>query len=251
MDEVFKALNDPGRRLLLDALFARDGQTLGELCAHLPRMTRYGVMNHLRVLEAAGLVTTRRAGRTKHHYLNAVPIRLVHDRWIGKYMEPVVGALARLKTGLEQGGEMNLPDHVYQAFIDCTMEDAWDAIVNGDKTALYYYGTRVESEWRPGAPIRYLGGDGGVVADGEIIAVDEPKRLEITFHARWDPQLEAEGPVRMVWALGSQSGLTTVTVEFYGAPAGTRTYDDFVGGLPFIVSGMKTLLETGSPLGSR
>ena len=146
---------------------------------------------------------------------------------------------------------MNLPDHVYQAFIDCTMEDAWDAIVSGDKTALYYYGTRVESEWRPGAPIRYLGADGGVVADGEIIAFDEPKKLEITFHARWDPQIEAEGPVRMVWALGSQNGLTTVTVEFHGAPAGTRTYDDFVGGLPFIVSGMKTLLETGAPLGSR
>jgi DNA-binding transcriptional ArsR family regulator/uncharacterized protein YndB with AHSA1/START domain len=251
MDEVFKALNDPGRRRLLDALFARDGQTLGELCAHLPRMTRYGVMSHLRVLEAAGLVTTRRAGRTKHHYLNPVPIRLAHDRWISKYTEPVVGALARVKTRLEQGGEMNLPDHVYLAFIDCTVEDAWHAIVNGDKTALYYYGTRVESEWRPGAPIRYLGADGGVVADGEIIAIDEPKKLEITFHARWDPQIEAEGPVRMVWTLASQNGLTTVTVELHGAPAGTRTYDDFVGGLPFIVSGMKTLLETGAPIGSR
>ena len=249
VDEVFKALNDPSRRRLLDALFAEDGQTLGALCEQLPAMTRYGVMNHLRVLEEAGLITTRRAGRSKHHYLNAVPIRLVHDRWISKYTEPVVGALTHLKTRLEQGGPaMNLPDHVYQAYIDCTVEDAWAAVVDGDRTVQYYYGTRVESEWHPGAAIRYLGHDGSVVADGEILAIDEPKRLELTFHARWDPELEAEGPVRMVWEIGAAHGLTTVTVEFHGAAPGSRTYEDFVGGLPFIVSGMKTLLETGRSL---
>ena len=252
MDEVFKALNDPSRRLLLDALFTEDGQTLGALCERLPAMTRYGVMNHLRVLEDAGLITTRRDGRSKHHYLNPVPIRLVHDRWISKYTEPMVGALAHLKTRLERGEDrVSLPDHVYQAFIDCAIEDAWDAVVNGDKTVQYYYGTRVESEWHPGAAIRYLAEDGSVVADGEILAIDEPKRLELTFHARWDPDLEAEGPVRMVWEIGSANGVTTVTVEFHGAARGTRTYEDFVGGLPFIVSGMKTLLETGEPLAAQ
>jgi len=92
-DAVFKALADPSRRLLLDSLFVDDGQTLGELSARLPGMTRFGVMKHLRLLSAAGLVATRKVGREKLHYLNPVPIRLMHDRWIGKYAQPWVGAL--------------------------------------------------------------------------------------------------------------------------------------------------------------
>ena len=93
MDDVFKAINDPSRRLLLDSLFAADGQTLGELCGHLPAMTRYGVMSHLRVLEDAGLLSTQKQGRKKLHYLNPVPIKLVHDRWITKYAARRVGAI--------------------------------------------------------------------------------------------------------------------------------------------------------------
>jgi len=100
-DRVFKALADPTRRHLLDRLFERDGRTLGELEADL-EMTRFGVMKHLRVLEDAGLVTTRRSGREKHHFLNPVPIRLIHDRWIDKYTEHRVSALAELKTRLEE-----------------------------------------------------------------------------------------------------------------------------------------------------
>ena len=100
-DRVFKALADPTRRHLLDRLFERDGRTLRELESDL-RMTRFGVMKHLRVLEDAGLVVTRRAGREKHHYLNPVPIRLIHDRWIDKYTERVVSALLDLKSDLEE-----------------------------------------------------------------------------------------------------------------------------------------------------
>jgi DNA-binding transcriptional ArsR family regulator len=100
-DGVFKALADATRRHLLDQLFDRDGRTLGELEAGVD-MTRFGVMKHLKVLEEAGLVTTRRSGREKHHYLNPVPIRLIHDRWISKYAEPRVAALADLKTTLEE-----------------------------------------------------------------------------------------------------------------------------------------------------
>jgi DNA-binding transcriptional ArsR family regulator len=101
VDEVFKALADPTRRGLLDSLFERDGQTLSELEARLP-MTRFGVMKHLRVLEEAGLVTTQRRGREKLHFLNPVPIRLVHDRWVGKYAEPWASALSQLKDELEE-----------------------------------------------------------------------------------------------------------------------------------------------------
>jgi DNA-binding transcriptional ArsR family regulator len=101
VDEVFKALADPTRRKLLDELYREDGQTLSALEEGLP-MTRFGVMKHLRVLEAAGLVTTRRRGREKLHFLNPVPIRLVHDRWVSKYAEPMASGLARLKRDIEE-----------------------------------------------------------------------------------------------------------------------------------------------------
>src|ERR1700710_1295410 len=100
-DRVFKALADPTRRFLLDRLFLRDGRTLTELESEL-EMTRFGVMKHLRLLEDAGLVVTRKSGREKLHFLNPVPIRLIHDRWIDKFTERRVSALADLKTELEQ-----------------------------------------------------------------------------------------------------------------------------------------------------
>ena len=101
-DTVFRALADPTRRLLLDRLYERDGRTLSELVGEQEEMTRFGVMKHLRVLESAGLVVTRRAGREKLHFLNPVPVRLIHDRWISKYAQRQVSALAELKTELEE-----------------------------------------------------------------------------------------------------------------------------------------------------
>ncbi len=250
MDEVFKALNDPSRRLLLDLLFEQDGRTLGELCEHFPDMTRFGVMNHLRVLEAADLVVTRKVGRSKHHYLNPVPIRLVHDRWISKYREPAASTLARLKAHLEGGARtMTRPDHVYQAYVRCDPAAAWNAIVDGDMTVQYFYETRVESEWEPGKPVRYLAPDGSVVASGEVISIDHGKRVEMTFLAHWDPEIEAEGPVRTTWEVAEENGLTRITVEYFGMPEGSKTHETFTSGIPYIVSGMKTLLETGAPLG--
>ena len=101
MDDVFRALADPTRRSLLDELFEEDGQTLSALESRLP-MTRFGVMKHLKVLEEAGLVATRKRGREKLHFLNPVPIRLVHDRWVSKYAEPWAAALSGLKEQLEE-----------------------------------------------------------------------------------------------------------------------------------------------------
>jgi DNA-binding transcriptional ArsR family regulator len=101
IDDVFKALADPTRRRLLDELFEQDGQTLSALEQRLP-MTRFGVAKHLKVLEGAGLVTTRRRGREKLHFLNPVPIREVHDRWVSKYAEPWAAALTGLKRDLEE-----------------------------------------------------------------------------------------------------------------------------------------------------
>lgn len=129
MEDVFRALADPTRRQLLDALFEDDGQSLSELCEQIPQMTRFGVMKHLSILEAAHLVTTRREGREKFHYLNPVPIAEIHDRWVSKYAAPFVSALAALKgefedeygadeyradeyRGVEYFADQSHPDHV-------------------------------------------------------------------------------------------------------------------------------------------
>ena len=117
--EQFKALGDATRRFLLDRLFARDGRTLTELASEL-EMTRFGVMKHLRILEDAGLVVVRRSGREKLHFLNPVPIRLVHDRWVSKYAEPWAAALSGLKNTLE--GRM---EKVFEIYIRTTPERLW------------------------------------------------------------------------------------------------------------------------------
>jgi uncharacterized protein YndB with AHSA1/START domain/DNA-binding transcriptional ArsR family regulator len=254
MASAFRALGDPSRRLLLDRLFERDGQTLGALTEALPSMTRFGVMRHLDVLEKAELITTRRVGREKRHYLNPVPIRLIHDRWISKYAEPVVGSLSALKGHLE-GQAMSaeqrasVPDHVYSVYIKASPERIWRAITDGVETEQYYYGTRVGSDWRPGSRIVYEYPDGSVAADGEVVDIDPPRRLVMTFQARWNPELVAEGPARMSWEIEpSEGGLTRLTVT--SSSLGVKTAGEFAGGIVFIVSGLKTYLETGSPMGS-
>jgi DNA-binding transcriptional ArsR family regulator len=126
MDAVFKALADPTRRGLLDDLFREDGQTLRALERRLP-MTRFGVMKHLKQLEEAGLIVTRRRGREKLHFLNPVPIRLVHDRWVSKYAEPWAAALSGLKTRLEARMEK-----VFEIYIKTTPERLWKAITDGE-----------------------------------------------------------------------------------------------------------------------
>src|ERR1700720_895215 len=123
VDEVFRALADPTRRRLLDELFKQDGQTLTALERRLP-MTRFGVMKHLKVLEQAGLVTTKRRGREKLHFLNAVPIRLVHDRWVSKYAEPWAATLSTLKQRLEE----QTMEKVFEIYIRTTPERLWEAI---------------------------------------------------------------------------------------------------------------------------
>src|SRR5450755_1734695 len=145
MDTVFRALADPTRRSLLDELFREDGQSLGALEARFD-ISRFGVMKHLKVLEEAGLVVTKRRGREKLHFLNPVPIRLVHDRWVSKYAEPWAAALSDLKTRLE-----NTMEKVFEIYIRTTPERLREAITSPEIRAKYSFGAEVHSEWKVGS----------------------------------------------------------------------------------------------------
>src|SRR6202158_1775377 len=180
MDAVFKALADPTRRRLLDQLFKKDGQTLSALERRLP-MTRFGVMKHLRILEKAGLVVTKRRGREKLHFLNPVPIRLVHDRWVSKYAEPWASGLTGLKNKLEERMEK-----VFEIYIKTTPERLWEAITDPDIRSKYNFGARVESDWTPGSRYEMSATDGAVsLGEGENLEVDPPRRLVQTARFLW------------------------------------------------------------------
>lgn len=247
LEAAFRALADANRRRLLDRLREGDGATLGELEATLPGMTRFGVMKHLRVLEEAHLLTTRRDGRRKLHFLNPVPIQLIADRWISRYAAPFVSGLADLKQTLE-AAPMSAPKQVYEIFIRTTPERLWQALTDGELTRQYYYGTAVRSELEPGAAFQYFGADGTLMLDGEILEIDPPRRLVTTFSARWSPELAADRPSRIAYQIepmGPTCKLTMIHDDFDGESA---TYREVAGGWSFILSGLKTLLETGQPL---
>src|SRR5438093_1868172 len=180
MDAVFRARGDPTRRALLDELFREDGQTLSALGGRLP-MTRFGVMKHLKQLEEAGLVVTRRRGREKLHFLNPVPIRLVHDRWVSKYAEPWAAALSGLKQTLEKPMEK-----IFEIYIRTTPERLWEAITDPQIRAKYNFGARVTSDWTPGSHYEMGHPDAGVLlGEGENLEVDPPRRLVQSARMLW------------------------------------------------------------------
>ncbi|HEY7440525.1 MAG TPA: metalloregulator ArsR/SmtB family transcription factor [Acidimicrobiia bacterium] len=240
MDDVFKALADPTRRSLLDELFRRDGQTLSELDARIP-MTRFGVMKHLKQLEEAGLVVTRRRGREKLHYLNPVPIRLVHDRWVSKYAEPWTSALSELKQRLETPMEK-----IFEIYIRTTPERLWEAITDPEIRAKYNFGAGVSSDWTPGARLQLGTPDGMLLGDGEILEVDPPRKLVHTMVAQWSDDVKAEGPSRVTWEIEPIEDSCRLVVTHDQLREGAN--DQLYGGWPMILSGLKTWLETGELL---
>jgi uncharacterized protein YndB with AHSA1/START domain len=247
-EEVFKALADPSRRKLLDLLFQRDGQSLSELHAHLP-MTRFGCMQHLRVLENAGLISTRKVGREKLHYLNPVPIQLVYDRWVSKYAQPWATALTHLKYELEGTSMSQKHSHVFEVYIRTTPERLWQALTDGAITSQYYFGTRVESAWTPGAGYRYLRTDGEPLLDGEVVEIDPPHRLVQTFHPLWRPELLEDQPSRVTWVIEPMGAVCKLTLTHDELDPTHPLTAGLISGWQQILSGLKTLLETGEPLG--
>lgn len=250
-EAVFRALADPSRRRLLDLLFERDGRTLSELEPELP-MTRFGVMKHLRVLEEAGLIATRKVGRERLHYLNPVPIQLISDRWISKYSAGRASALADLKTALEGGAIMTIdtkPRLMYQIIIKAPQERVWQAITTSEFTSRYYYGCSLTTDLSVGSPFTYSMPNGAPVVEGQVAASEPPNRLVHTYHSLWPPMNE-DAPTRVTWELEPMpGGVTRVTVVHEGFQGETPTYAGLQGGgWAWILSNMKTLLETGEPM---
>ena len=241
MDEVFKALADPTRRSLLDELFREDGQTLSALEERFS-MTRFGVMKHLKLLEEAGLVVTRRRGREKLHYLNPVPIRLIHDRWVSKYAEPWAAGLSELKERLEKTMEK-----VYEIYIRTTPERLWEAITDADIRAKYSFGVRAVSDWTPGARIEMQHSKAdGLLGEGKVLEMDPPRRLVHTMVALWGEDVKAEGESRVTWEIEPIGDSCRLTVIHDQLREGAN--DQLYGGWPMILSGLKTWLETGELL---
>jgi uncharacterized protein YndB with AHSA1/START domain len=240
MDDVFRALADPTRRSLLDKLFKKDGQTLSALERRLP-MTRFGVMKHLRVLEEAGLVVTKRRGREKLHFLNPVPIRLIHDRWVSKYAEPWVATLSDLKQRLEN----KTMEKIFEIYIKTTPERLWEAITDKEMRRKYTFGALVHSEWTPGSRYQAFGGT-TLIFEGENLEVDPPRRLVQSFRALWGEDVKTEGTSRVTWEIEpvGDSCRLTVTHDQLREDANAQLY----GGWPMVLSGLKTLLETGEML---
>ena len=243
MDAVFKALADPTRRSLLDELFKQDGQTLSALEQRLP-MTRFGVMKHLRVLEEAGLVVTRRRGREKLHFLNPVPIRLVHDRWVSKYAEPWAATL----SGLKNRSRRTRWRKVFEIYIKTTPERLWEAITDGEMRREVQLRGRRHLGLDARLPLRGRppGHARSAISEGENLEVDPPRRLVQSFTALWSEDVKREGTSRVTWEIEpvGDSCRLTVTHDQLREDANGELY----GGWPMILSGLKTLLETGELL---
>jgi uncharacterized protein YndB with AHSA1/START domain len=242
MDLVFRALADPTRRGLLDELFKHDGQTLSALERRLP-MTRFGVMKHLRVLEEAGLVVTKRRGREKLHFLNPVPIRLVHDRWVSKYAEPWAATLSGLKKTIEE----DVMEKVFEIYIKTTPERLWEAITDGELRQKYNFGVSINSDWTPGSRYEAVHPRAGItISDGENLEVDPPRRLVQSFNALWGEDVKSEGTSRVTWEIEPVGDSCRLIVTHDQLREGAN--DQLYGGWPMILSGLKTLLETGELL---
>jgi uncharacterized protein YndB with AHSA1/START domain/DNA-binding transcriptional ArsR family regulator len=252
-DLVFRAMADPTRRALLDELFKRDGRTLGELVSGL-EMTRFGVMKHLHVLEGAGLVATRKAGREKLHYLNPVPIQLLADRWIGKYAERVE-ALADLKKVLETEGEIVMspetatrPRHLYEVFINVPRERVWQAITSEEFTVRYFNGNRVRTNLKPGSAFNYFDESGLTpTVQGEVIESEPPRRLVHTWHLLRG-NLANDAPSKLTWELEEIGASATKLRVLHDFDSESATYFEVGRGWPWVLSNLKTFLETGNTL---
>ncbi|MFF3750177.1 ArsR/SmtB family transcription factor [Streptomyces sp. NPDC002018] len=262
MDAVFKALADPSRRLLLDRLNGRNGQTLRELSEGLA-MSRQAVSKHLAVLESALLVTSARRGREKFHYLSPVPIQDIADRWIGQYERGRMAALSHVKRTLEgRPPPMSKPEFVYVTYIQTTAEKLYQALTDPEFIKAYMGGTGPESTWEVGAPLRWKSDPSGEFKDlGQRVLEAEPgKRLSYTWHTLQPMHRNLfDSDEAFAKAREERSRVTfdiepaevpmmgiklTITHDGFDSPE-SKMLEGTSGGWIMILSALKTFLEGG------
>ncbi|MEP6763066.1 MAG: metalloregulator ArsR/SmtB family transcription factor [Gemmatimonadaceae bacterium] len=237
MNEVFRALADPTRRGLLDELLRQDGQTLSELSNRLT-MTRFGVMKHLRILEDAGLVVTRKEGREKLHFISAVPIQQLPEHWIDKYRGQSVS------KSLDRSTEKS-----YEYYIKTTPERLWGAIIGQEQRWKYSFGVQVHTDWQVGS--RYVGLPMSHpelrIFEGENLEVEPGVRLVQSYRALWSDEVKALGTSRVSWLIDRIEDTCRLTLLHDQLPQHPNSVVLY-GGWPMLLSGLKTLLETGEML---
>jgi uncharacterized protein YndB with AHSA1/START domain/DNA-binding transcriptional ArsR family regulator len=259
LDEVFRALADPSRRLLLDSLNAHNGQTLRELCAGRA-MARQSVSKHLAVLEAANLVTTVRRGREKLHYLNPAPIGEIGERWIDRYERARVGVLTDLKRVLEDT-TMERPEFVYTTYIRTTAEQLWRALTDPAFTQ-QYWGATFDSDWETGSAMTWHFAGATIADPAQVVLESDPyRRLAYSWHS-FTPELAesldltsetrehvvAEQRSKVSFDIEELGEAVKLTVVHDGFEAGSIVASMVGRGWPRVLSGLKTLLETGETL---
>ncbi|MBF9131153.1 metalloregulator ArsR/SmtB family transcription factor [Plantactinospora sp. S1510] len=241
---TFKALADPTRRLLLDRLRERNGQTLGELCEHLT-MARQSATQHLDILVRANLVTVVRRGRERLHYLNPAPIHEIEQRWISGFDMPRLRALSMIKHQAEEYGMTSVPTYVYVTYIHATAEQVWQALTDADLTARYWDHANV-SDWQPGSAWEHQRTDGSGVADvvGKVLTAEPPTRLVITFE---DSPNEEREPSVVTFLVEPHQDIVRLTVTHENL-ANLDMFNGISSGWPAVLSNLKSLLETGDVL---
>lgn len=243
MDTLFKALSDPARRAILDSLRAQDGQSLSDLEPQF-EMTRFGVMKHLKLLEDAGLIVTKRAGRFKYHYLNPLPLQEMLDRWVAPFLQPQAKQLSDIKTKLERSHRMGKPDFMMQTFIRCTQDALWDALTQADQMAAYHFAcNEVRGNATLGNVTEFIRPNGSAMLRQVTTELDPKSRIAATFEPMFmGPDAPASHMVYLIEPQGEQCKLT---VEHYDLAPGQ---EGFAEGWARLTSSLKSYLETGTAL---
>jgi len=243
MEHIFKALADPTRQKLLDALRHKDGQTLTQLEASLD-MTRFGVMKHLNLLEDANLIITRKQGRFKYHYLNAMPLQEVMDRWVAPFLQPQAKALADLKAKLEKDTSMSKPDFMMQTYIRCTQDALWEALTQADDMARYHFACNtVQGNAAVGESTTFIRPDGSAMLNQVTTALDPKSKIAMTFEPLF---MGPDAPSsHMIYLIEPQGDVCQLTIEHYDMAPGQ---ENFAEGWARLAASLKSYLETGDAL---
>lgn len=250
MNKIFKALSDPNRREILDIIKNSPGITVNEIAEHFD-FTRFAVMKHLKILEEAELVVPRKSGKFKKLYINVMPIQTVYDRWISKYSAMWAQSLSSFKYKLEakevQMSEENL-QHIFITYIKTSREKVWKALTSGELTRHYYYGSVLRSDLKVGSKIEYVIKDeNGIINTpvvGEILEIEENKKLSHSFHFHGN----SDPLSRVTFNLEDVDNMVKLTLIHDKFESKTETYNSVSQGWPFILSGLKTYLETGEAI---